>query len=329
MNTFGRMIQVSVFGESHGEAVGAVISGIPAGIALDVEDFRRDLDRRKGGAKGTTARAEADIPHIKSGVFNGKTTGSPLLIIFDNTDADSGEYASPSHPRPGHADFTSHVKYGGFADYRGGGHFSGRLTVGLVAAGVIAKKIISPVTVSSELLEVGGSTDFDAAIDKAAAMKDSVGGLVSCRAENVPSGLGEPFFDSVESLISHIVFAIPGIKGIEFGAGFRSAAMMGSENNDLIIDKAGQTATNNSGGVSGGVSNGNDLVFRVAVKPTPSIGINQETTDMSTGGKVKLTLAGRYDTCIALRVPPILEAVTAIVLADLMMMEQKVPRVFR
>lgn len=318
MNSFGRLFRVSIFGESHGSSVGIVIDGVPPGLELAESDFARDIDRRRGGPKGTTPRADKDIPNIISGVFNGRATGSPLCIVFDNTGKNSDEYKPELLARPGHADFTSHVKYGGFGDFRGGGHFSGRITIGLVATGVVAKKIISPIQVTSEILEIGGSRDFEAAIDEALSLSDSVGGIVECRATGAPAGLGEPFFDSVESLISHIVFSIPAIKGIEFGAGFRHAAMKGSESNDIIIDKSGRTRTNNAGGINGGITNGNDIVFRVAVKPTPSIGREQETVNLETGEKASIKLSGRYDTCIALRMPVILEAVTAIVLADLM-----------
>lgn len=317
MNTFGRIFRVSIFGESHGSSVGIVIDRTPSGIALSEKDFVNDIDRRKGGNKGTTPRKDTDNVIIKSGVFKGKSTGAPICLEFENSGKNSEDYESGLLPRPGHADFTSHIKYSGFADYRGGGHFSGRLTVGLVAAGVIAKKIIEPIKIESEIIEIGGSQDFEKALDDAIQQKDSIGGIVECRAVGLLVGLGEPFFDSVESLISHIVFSIPAIKGIEFGSGFGSACMKGSENNDIILNKSGKTATNNAGGISGGITNGNELVFRVAVKPTPSIGKEQSTIDMQSGKKSKLLLTGRFDTCIALRVPVVLEAVTAIVLADL------------
>jgi chorismate synthase len=323
MNTFGRIFRISIFGESHGSSVGIIIDGTPPGIPLSDSDFVNDIDRRRGGKKGTTPRKDADNVIIKSGVFNGKSTGAPICLEFENSGKNSEDYESGLFPRPGHADFTSHIKYGGYADYRGGGHFSGRLTVGLVAAGVIAKKIINPVKIESEIIEIGGNRDFDKALDEAIQLKDSIGGIVECRAIGLPVGLGEPFFDSVESLISHIVFSIPAIKGIEFGSGFGSARMKGSENNDIILNKSGKTATNNAGGINGGITNGNDLVFRVAVKSTPSIGKEQSTIDLNTGKKASLQLAGRFDTCIALRVPVVLEAATAIVLADLKMLVKK------
>lgn len=323
MNSFGTLFKVHIFGESHGTAVGICIDNCPAGIDLNEEDFLYDISRRKSGAKGTTPRQEEDMPEIISGVFNGKTTGAPITVLFKNNNVISKDYSNLiDTPRPGHADFTAKIKYGGFNDYRGGGHFSGRLTLCLVAAGVIAKKICKTISIRATLIEAGGNSNIDKAIDEALAANDSIGGIVECIASNIPIGLGEPFFDSVESLISHIVFSIPAIKGIEFGSGFLSAKMKGSQHNDAISDEFGNTEKNNSGGINGGISNGNDLVFRVAVKPTSSIGIAQETYSFKTGQKVILEIKGRHDACIALRVPVIIEAATAIVLADLMLQEQ-------
>ncbi len=328
MNSFGRLLRTSIFGESHGREVGVLIDGCPPGLPLVVADFRTDLDRRKAGAQGTTPRRETDVPSIKSGIFNGRTTGAPILIGFRNREADPHAYdAVRMKPRPGHADFTAMQKYGGFNDHRGGGMFSGRLTVGLVAAGVVAKKLIPQVTIHAELTETGGSSDIDGTVGKALAENDSVGGTVECTARNVPVGLGEPFFDSAESLLSHLVFSIPGIKGIEFGAGFACARMRGSTYNDRIVAPTGRTATNNTGGIAGGITNGNDLVFRVAVRPTASIARPQWTVDMATGRPCEITVQGRHDACIALRVPVIVEAACALVIADLMMMEQKVAKI--
>jgi chorismate synthase len=319
MNSFGRLFKVSIFGESHGESVGVLIDGCLPGLALSETDFSRDLERRKSGAKGTTPRQENDVPLIKSGIMDGKTTGAPMLILFENREANSGAYEQTRYtPRPGHTDFTAWKKYRGFNDYRGGGHFSGRLTVGLVAAGVIAKKLSGPVTFEAKLIEAGGSKDINNAVESAMRDKDSIGGIVECRIYNVPVGLGEPFFDSAESLISHIVFSIPAVKGIEFGAGFAGSRMRGSELNDEILNLEGRTKTNNAGGINGGITNGNDVVFRVAIKPTSSIGILQSTVDLRTGENVQLSVAGRHDTCIALRMPVIIEAVAAIVFADLL-----------
>lgn len=318
MNTFGRIFRVSIFGESHGAQVGVTIDGCPAGIAISKADFEADLKRRKSGAKGTTPRIEADEPNIVSGVFNGYTTGTPITILFENANTHSSDYSNlVAQPRPGHADFTGRVKYDGFNDYRGGGHFSARITVGIVAAGVIAKKILKNVDIKSSIIEVGGLTDIDAAVANAMSRNDSVGGIVDCRVKGLPVGLGEPFWNSVESVVSHAVFAIPGIKGIEFGCGFASAKMFGSEHNDAIIDANGTTATNNAGGVNGGITNGNEFYFRVAVKPTSSIAREQQTFNFETSQVEPLIVKGRHDACIALRVPPILEAMTAIALADL------------
>ena len=317
MNSFGRVFRVSIAGESHGSAIAMVIDGCPPGVPLAAGDFAADLDRRRGGRPGSTARVEDDVPEIVSGVFNGLTTGAPIVALVGNRDADPAAYAELAHtPRPGHADWTAWHKYGGFNDPRGGGHFSGRLTVALVIAGVVAKKLIAPMQIDAHIVEIGGSADFASLLEQARAEGDSLGGIVECRASSVPAGLGEPFFDSLESLISHAVFAVPAVKGIEFGAGFAAARMRGSALNDPILDVSGRTATNHSGGINGGISNGNDIVFRVAIKPTPSIRTPQRTVDLRTGEPAQIRVGGRHDACIALRVPVVLEAVTAIVLAD-------------
>jgi chorismate synthase len=328
MNSFGKIFRVSIFGESHGNGVGIVVDGVPAGLSLKLDDFLDDLNRRRSGAKGTTPRNEADLPKLISGAFNDFTTGAPLTILFDNTNTRSGDYAKLREiPRPGHADFVASKKYGGYEDYRGGGHFSGRLTLALVAAGVIAKKLIQPVQIEARLIEAGGMTNIDAAIEKAVEEKDSIGGIVECKAVNIPIGLGEPFFDSVEAVLGHMVFSIPAIKGIEFGSGFAAAKMRGSTHNDNILTLDGKTETNNAGGINGGITNGNELIFRVAVKPTSSTSKKQHTLNIKTGKMDDLEVEGRHDTCIALRVPVVLEAATAIVLADLMMQEQRIPRI--
>ncbi len=329
MNTFGRIFRVSIFGESHGYGVGITIDGVPAGIPFREGDLLEDLSRRRSGAKGTTPRKESDIPRIISGVFEARTTGAPITILFENTNTRSRDYTKLREtPRPGHADFTAAEKFGGNEDYRGGGHFSGRLTLGLVAAGVLAKKIIDPVHVEAKILEVGGSTNIEAAIDKAVEEKDSIGGIVECTSTNLPTGLGEPFFDSVEAVLSHIIFSIPAIKGIEFGSGFDAARMKGSEHNDNIISVDGKTETNYAAGINGGITNGNDIVFRIAVKPTSSTHQTQRTINVKSGEMVDLSIEGRHDTCITLRVPVVCEAATAIVLADLMLQAQKVKRIF-
>lgn len=336
MNSFGRIFRVSIFGESHGNCVGINIDGCPAGLPLGVDDFAVDIERRKPGAKGTTPRKEDDIPKIMNGVFNGKTTGAPITILFDNNNTRSTDYEKQrAVPRPGHADFVATKKFGGFEDFRGGGHFSGRLTVCLVAAGVVAKKLLPPLTPESEtgvsviasILEIGGEKDIEKGLQKAIDAKDTIGGIVECRVSGLPIGLGEPFFDSVESALSHAVFAIPAVKGIEFGAGFEAAKMFGSEHNDWIKNADGTTSTNHSGGIVGGISNGNELVFRVAIKPTSSTPKEQQTLNVETGEIESFSVKGRHDLCIALRVPVVLEAVTAFVLADLMMLEQRIGRI--
>jgi len=337
MNSFGRIFRVNIFGESHGEAVGIIIDGVPAGLSLSVEDFLEDIERRKGGTqKGTTPRQESDLPIFKSGLFKNITTGAPITILFENANVRSSDYEKQrAIPRPGHADFVAHEKFGGFEDYRGGGHFSGRLTVCLVAAGVLAKKLLThsssnqgeATTVRSSILEIGGERDLEKGLQKAIDAKDSVGGIVECRVSGLPIGLGEPFFDSAESLLAHAVFAIPAVRGIEFGTGFAAAKMFGSEHNDAIEDISGRTRTNHAGGIVGGITNGNELVFRIAIKPTSSTPKEQQTLNWETNQVENFSVKGRHDLCIALRVPVVLEAVTAIVLADLMLLEQHIPRI--
>jgi chorismate synthase len=320
--------RIHIFGESHGESVGLTIDGCPAGLSLSVEDFLADIERRKGGAKGTTPRKEDDLPIFKSGLFNNKTTGAPITILFENNNTRSTDYAKQrSFPRPGHADFVASKKYGGHEDFRGGGHFSGRLTVCLVAAGVIAKKLLGQINVESKILEIGGEPDLEKGLQKAIDAKDTIGGIVECRVDGLPIGLGEPFFDSAESVISHAVFAIPAVRGIEFGTGFEAARMFGSIHNDAIENAAGKTVTNHAGGIVGGITNGNELVFRIAIKPTSSTPKEQQTLNWETGEVDTFSVKGRHDLCIALRVPVVLEAVTAFVLADLLMLENRINRI--
>lgn len=497
MNSFGMLFRISIFGESHGECVGITIDGCPAGLPLTAEDMLPDLERRKGGqGKGTTPRKEDDYPLIKSGVFNGMTTGFPITILFENKNTRSEDYDKQrSIPRPGHADWVAHQKFGGHEDYRGGGHFSARLTTGIVAAGAIAKKLLmlgvsyygetSPLTplqgrgetggslkpgymttpveswtflaefarqnrknatpaedklwqeirnrkihgfkfrrqhpingfipdfvclpkkliieidgayhdeadqkkydelrtkwlaatkysilrftndevidntervvetignfllsesgspsplerelegevfpstiiINAYVSEIAGEKDLEQGLQKAIDAKDSVGGLVECRVSGLPVGLGEPYFDSLESALAHIVFAIPAVRGIEFGTGFAAAKMFGSEHNDAIEDMEGTTRTNHAGGVVGGISNGNELVFRLAVKPTSSTPKEQNSLNWETGTTEDFTIKGRHDLCVALRAPVIVEAVTAIVLADFMLLHQQIKRV--
>jgi len=354
MDSFGNKFRVSIFGESHGDAIGVVLDGVQPGLPLDKEDFTRDILRRKSGAKGTTPRTETDEPELLSGVYNGFTTGAPLAIIFRNRNTRSSDYKLFNDvPRPGHADYTASVKWLDFNDPRGGGHFSGRLTLPIVAAGVVAKKMLG-YTVTAELIEIGGVTRAEAlstraeealpdggieeldeltpseiwkdVLDRTIAERDSVGGIVECKVENVPAGLGEPFFDSVEALISHAIFSIPGVRGIEFGDGFAAARMKGSEHNDpfdevenggLNLHSSVHPSKNGAGGVNGGITNGNPIVFRTAFKPTSSIGKAQRTFNFATGKMTTLEIPGRHDACIALRTPVVVEAMTAIVLADL------------
>ncbi len=323
MNSNGNVFRTVMFGESHGKGIGVTIDGCPPGLPLMPDDFNTDLDRRKAGRKGTTPRVEEDTPEIISGQFNGHTTGAPLTILFRNKNIRSGDYEPMREiPRPGHSDFVAWKRFKGYNDYRGGGHFSGRLTLCLVAAGVVAKKIISPVEIHAKLISAGGDEDIEKAVAAALDDGDSVGGLVECRTSGIPVGWGEPFFDSVESVISHLAFSIPAVKGIEFGSGFAAASMRGSAHNDPIIDESGRTATNNAGGISGGLTNGNELIFRIAVKPTSSISVSQSTLNIKTGKVEELNVKGRHDACIALRVPVVLEAITAMALADLKMLEK-------
>jgi len=333
MNAFGNVFRVSLFGESHGICVGVVIDGCPEGIKIDEYFFFHDLSRRKFGTigtskksdvsnlkslTGTTTRNETDIPEIVSGIYNGFTTGAPITLLFRNQDINPSDYSKiNTHPRPGHSDFVALKKYRGFADLRGGGHFSGRLTVALTAAGIIAKEIIKPIQISATLIEAGGSADIETKINETILQKDSIGGLITCHIKGLSIGIGAPFFDGLESLISHAVFAIPGIKAIAFGSGFEAATMQGSEHNDMIMNETGATKTNYSGGINGGISNGNEVYFRVAVKPTPSIGLQQQTFNFDSMTMDALSITGRHDVCFALRLPPVIEAATAIVLADL------------
>lgn len=318
MNSFGRIFKLEIFGESHGDGCGVLLDGVPPGIPLAVEDFLPDLKRRQAGAKGTTPRVEKDIPFLKSGVFNGHTTGAPLLIFFENNNTRSKDYSNlVRQPRPGHSDFVAHKKYKGFNDYRGGGHFSGRLTLGLVAAGVVAKKITPEIAYGAKLIEAGGNSNIEAAIDEAIASKNSIGGIIESTASNIPIGIGEPFFDSVESIVAHLVFAIPATKGVEFGSGFTAAKMTGIQHNDNFIDEKGTTETNNAAGINGGITNGNDFYFRVAIKPTSSVHQAQKTMNLASGEVEDLVIVGRHDVCIALRAPIVVEAITAIAFADL------------
>ena len=345
MNTFGRKFRVSIFGESHGEAIGVVLDGVPAGLELSEEDFVKDIDRRRSGAKGTTPRKESDKPQIVSGVFEGHTTGAPLTILFRNENTKSQDYSLfAAMPRPGHADLTAALKWDDCQDPRGGGHFSGRLTLPVVAAGVVAKKIIADATIlddtpcneiSARIVELGGipaetpaqegsdiQKTWQDAIDVAIKEGDSLGAVIECTVPDIDPGYGEPFWDSVESVLAHGVFSIPGVRGVEFGDGFKASAMKGSQHNDPI-GADGRPVRNGAGGINGGITNGAPIVFRAAFKPTSSIRKAQETFNFATGKMDSLEVPGRHDVCFALRAPVVVEAVTAITLADLIMISRQ------
>ena len=353
---WGKNIKISVFGESHGKAIGVVIDGLPSGIELDTENIEKEMKRRAPGRnKISTPRKEGDRFEIISGFFNGMTTGTPLTSVIYNTDQRSRDYTiAKSILRPGHADYTGYVRYSGFNDYRGGGHFSGRLTAPLVFAGAIAKQILSKdnTLVASHIKSIGNinDTSFDpinidesllgtlknkefCVIDDEKGMEmkeyilkskdgmDSVGGVIEATVVNLPVGIGSPLFDSVESKLSQLLFSIPAVKGVEFGAGFDMAKMKGSEANDELYIEDGniKAYSNNNGGILGGITNGMPIIFKVAIKPTPSIGKLQRTVDVSKGINTELQTEGRHDPCIVPRAVPVIEAVTALAVLDLMM----------
>lgn len=334
MNTFGRKFRVSIFGESHGEAIGVVLDGVPAGLELSEADFEKDIDRRRSGVKGTTPRKESDKPMILSGIYEGHTTGAPLAVIFRNENTRSSDYSLfAAMPRPGHADLTAALKWDDCQDPRGGGHFSGRLTLPVVAAGVVAKKILADATILDEtpcndicagIVELGGipvgqEGEWQKVIDKTMKEGDSLGAVIECTVPQIDPGYGEPFWDSAESVIAHGIFAIPGVRGIEFGDGFRAAAMKGSEHNDPIGED-GRPLKNGAGGINGGITNGAPVTFRVAFKPTSSIHKAQQTYNFAASRMDILEVPGRHDACFALRAPVVVEAVAAIALADLVLL---------
>lgn len=330
MNSFGRRFRVSVFGESHGELIGVVMDGVPAGLELSEHDFEQDIIRRKSGAKGTTPRIEEDRPYIVSGVYEGHTTGAPLTVVFRNGNTRSDDYSLfEAMPRPGHADLTAALKWEDCQDPRGGGHFSGRMTLPIVAAGVVARKVLEDATILDEtpfsgvdarIVELGGSADWQDALDKAIEEGDSLGAVIECTVPDIDPGYGEPFWDSVESQIAHAVFAIPGVRGIEFGDGFAASRMKGSQHNDPIGPDF-RPLKNGAGGANGGITNGAPIVFRVAFKPTSSIRKPQQTFNFAKGEMDFLEVPGRHDVCFALRAPVVVEAMTAIVLADLVLLK--------
>lgn len=323
-DSFGRELRVTIFGASHAESVGVVIEGIPAGVALSPDMFVEDLDRRRPALRGETTRSEEDVPIIE-GLTDGRTTGESLTIRFLNRNIRSADYSHlKRHPRPSHADLTQLRKYGEEYDLAGGGRASGRMSVALVAAGVVAKQLIPEMKFQTRLVAVGGCCDaarFDEIIAEAAREGDSVGGIVETRVSGMIPSLGEPFFDSAESVISHLLFSVPAVKGVEFGDGFEGAHKRGSERNDLIISADGRTATNNEGGINGGITNGNELVVRAAIKPTPSIAREQMTYDFERGEVARLMIGGRHDACIARRAAVVVEAMVALALADMKLLK--------
>lgn len=350
-NTLGNNLTVTLFGESHGECVGAVIDGITPGITVDNEFIEKLLSRRRPHGKISTPRSESDPFEIKSGVFCGKTTGTPICIIIPNGDTHSKDYESTRYlARPSHADYTANCKYHGFEDYRGGGHFSGRITAALVAVGGILIPVLEGkgIKIGTHIKQIGSVSDREfndtlndilklneldfAVLDsneaqnmtneilKAREQGDSVGGVLETAVIGLPCGLGEPWFDTVEGLLSHALFSIPAVKGVEFGAGFSLAGMNGSDANDSFEIKDGKvsTTTNNSGGINGGITNGMPIIFRTAFRPTPTISKPQNTIDMSKGENAVLEAKGRHDPCIVHRARVVQDSVTAIVLADML-----------
>lgn len=362
-SVFGHSFRVVAFGESHGKCVGVVVDGCPAGLELSEEDVQKELDRRRPGRLPLVSpRVEEDRVEILSGVFRGRTTGAPICMIIWNRGFDSSPYEKIADlPRPGHADYPARVRYGGFNDYRGGGYLSGRLTASFVMAGAVAKKLLSTkgIEVLAHLVQVGGvklsrevsveevrekaanspvfcadpSTEkcFVEEIESAAREGDSVGGVVECLVLNLPAGIGDPLFDSIDADLAKILFDIPGVKGVEFGAGFSAASLKGSQNNDpyAIVDGRVVTTSNRAGGVLGGLTTGMPLVVRVAFKPTPSIRKPQRTINLRTLEEAQLVIEGRHDPCIAIRGVPVVEAMVAMVLADHMLRLGHIPTVLR
>lgn len=323
----GKKIHLTIFGQSHSKAIGAVIDGLPAGFKIDMRALKAFMARRRPGQKGTTARKEADNPVILSGLVDGKTCGSPLAMIIENTDVKAKDYVQfRTVPRPMHADYPASVKYDGYNDIAGGGHFSGRLTAPLCFAGGVCLQYLGQkgIEIKAKLISAGGVSGkkMQERIEEARKAGDSVGGIVECCITGVPAGIGDSGFDSLESSFSRMLFSIPGVKGVEFGAGFEAAAMQGSIHNDAwCFDKKGnvKTKTNNHGGILGGLSTGMPIQFRVAFKPTPSIALPQESVNLTTGKSAVLEIKGRHDPCIAVRAVPCVEAAAALVICDYML----------
>ena len=361
-NSLGKLFTITSFGESHGSCVGIIVDGCPAGLSITEEDIQKDLDKRRPGTGiSSTQRAEEDRVNILSGITNGTTTGAPICLVIWNKDVDSREYEKIRFIlRPGQADYTAFVKYGGFNDFRGGGRFSGRITASFVMAGAIAKKLINriDIEVTAHTIQIGGikaepkeldrirenleknplkcadlkaAAEMAKAIEKARKEGDSLGGIIEGIALKVPVGLGEPIFDTLDSELAKAILSIPAVKGVEFGAGFSAAAKKGSENNDpfTIKDSNIITTTNNSGGILGGVSNGMPVIVRVAIKPTPSIGKNQATVNIKEMENTSLTVKGRHDACIVPRAVVVVESMMAVTLCDLAMRAGIIPRVIK
>jgi chorismate synthase len=359
-NSFGKLFNITSFGESHGRCVGVVIDGCPAGLSITEDDIQREVDKRRPGTSAaSTARAEEDKVEILSGIFDGFTTGAPICLLIWNRDIDSSEYEKTRFlPRPGHADYTAMIKYGGFNDFRGGGRFSGRITATFVMAGAIARRLLNlaDIEVMAYTIEIGGvkaqATELDEVrknaernplrcadlkaaeemlkvIEKARKEGDSVGGIIEGMALNVPAGLGEPVFDTLEGDLAKALFAIPAVKGVEFGSGFSAASKRGSENNDpfAIEDGSIVTTTNNAGGILGGISNGMPIVVRVAVKPTPSIAKRQQTVNIEKMEIADLGIKGRHDACIVPRAVPVVESMMAVTLCDFALRAGIIPEV--
>lgn len=351
-NTLGKLFRITVFGESHGRIIGVIVDGVPPGLKVSEKFIQEELNKRRPGKSDiSSSRIEEDIVNIYSGVFQGLSTGAPICMMIENKDTRPADYEDTStKPRPGHADYTAYVKYGGYSDYRGGGQFSGRITAGFVMAGAIAKQLlaqkkievlayttqISHITAKiPEIEETRKARDESrlycpdpqankgmlSAILKAKSEGDSLGGIIQCVITGLPAGIGEPVFSSIESEISKAMFSIPGVKGVEFGAGFNSATMKGSEHNDYFTYKEGKviTETNNAGGILGGISTGMPIIFNVAIKPTASISKEQKTVNLDSGTDTTIRVTGRHDPCIVPRAVLVVEALAATVLVDLMM----------
>lgn len=362
-NSIGKEFTVTTFGESHGKCVGVVVDGCPAGLPLQETDFQEELDRRiPAEPKIVSARIEKDIVKIFSGVFNGYTTGAPIALMVENKEIKSSDYeAIKDLPRPGHSDYPAHIHYGGFNDYRGGGRFSGRVTVALILAGVVAKKLLGRYNVdvlayTKAIGKIKSEKNFTAnelrknryvaatrcpdlacaermeeAIVTAKEAGDSLGGVVECLAFNMPIGVGEPLFDALDADLAKALFCVPAVKGVEFGVGFKSAELMGSENNDAFLVKGGKvvTATENAGGILGGLSSGMPIVIRVAIKPTPSISKKQQTINMSSMQPASISVKGRHDPCVVPKAVPAIEAAVAIILADHLIRSGDIPKILK